>query len=308
MQDYLEECLSSVARQTYTRIEAILVNDGSTDESLEICERYAKIDDRICIISQENQGVSAARNTGMRHAQGEFITFVDSDDSIEDDYIEQLMGKMSDQVDLVCCNVPQKVKKMYTEITSQEQMARLFSEFGYTWGKLIRRTCIDKSFHTGVKYAEDFIFYISLMKNLRTISVLDYDGYHYRIRIDSLSAKDKNQKHTRKEFDNKNSFVLHFEENMQGTQRYDAVTRQVVDSHCYYIFCLLLLLIYRLSKEHITIEKNSRKVIVKYMRQNYWNFFREEAVVEKNLKRVGFGTALLLFPQLGAKVADKFLE
>ena len=87
---YLPRCLDSVYQQTYNNLEIILVDDGSTDNSLEICNQYAKQDKRIVVIHQENGGLSAARNSGMDHMQGEFFTFIDSDDWVTPDYCEVL--------------------------------------------------------------------------------------------------------------------------------------------------------------------------------------------------------------------------
>lgn len=83
VEEYLEECLESIKNQTYTNIEVILVNDGSTDGSREICERFCQKDSRFKLINQENQGQSIARNRGVKESAGEFIMFVDSDDVIK---------------------------------------------------------------------------------------------------------------------------------------------------------------------------------------------------------------------------------
>ena len=80
VEPYLRECLESVIHQTLREIEIICVNDGSTDNSLRVLEEYQGRDDRISVISQDNQGLSAARNCGMRYAGGEYIYFLDSDD------------------------------------------------------------------------------------------------------------------------------------------------------------------------------------------------------------------------------------
>ncbi len=80
VESYLERCLDSIINQTYKNLEIILVNDGSTDKSESICNYYAKKDNRIIVINQENGGSSIARNTGLKNCNGEFIGFVDSDD------------------------------------------------------------------------------------------------------------------------------------------------------------------------------------------------------------------------------------
>ena len=82
LESYLERCINSILNQTYQNLEVICVNDGSTDNSLAVLNRLAAFDKRVCVISQENAGVSAARNTGIDHATGDYITFVDGDDAI----------------------------------------------------------------------------------------------------------------------------------------------------------------------------------------------------------------------------------
>lgn len=89
---YIHRCITSIQNQTYKNLQIVLVNDGSTDGSYELCKNYAQKDTRITLVSQKNQGVVAARKTGVREAVGEFIGWVDADDWIEEDYIEKLVN------------------------------------------------------------------------------------------------------------------------------------------------------------------------------------------------------------------------
>jgi glycosyltransferase involved in cell wall biosynthesis len=91
---YLPRCLTSIIEQTYAHLEIILTNDGSTDSCLEICESFAKKDDRIIIINQENQGISAARNVALDIAKGSYITFIDGDDFVHKDFISFLLNSL----------------------------------------------------------------------------------------------------------------------------------------------------------------------------------------------------------------------
>lgn len=103
---YLEKCLTSLINQKYQQIEIILVNDGSTDNSLEICEKYKSQDSRIILVNQKNKGLSAARNRGLDIAKGQYIGFVDSDDWIEEDmYYELHRMLIKEKCDLVECAV-----------------------------------------------------------------------------------------------------------------------------------------------------------------------------------------------------------
>ena len=94
VEKYLGRCLDSVIDQTYRNLEIILINDGSTDSSGEICQHYAEKDPRIRVLTQKNRGLSAARNTGLDHMTGEYIVFVDSDDYISSYFVETLLSKL----------------------------------------------------------------------------------------------------------------------------------------------------------------------------------------------------------------------
>ena len=104
VKNYVGECVESLLRQTYTNLEILLVDDGSTDGSGAICDEYARGDNRIRVIHQENQGLSAARNAGLDQAAGEYVAFVDSDDAVWPDYIETLYD-LADryQADIAVC-------------------------------------------------------------------------------------------------------------------------------------------------------------------------------------------------------------
>ena len=90
VESYLNECIDSIINQTYRNLEIILIDDGSTDLSGEICDRYKEIDSRILVIHQKNQGAANAKNNGLDLATGDYISFVDSDDFIEKDMYKKL--------------------------------------------------------------------------------------------------------------------------------------------------------------------------------------------------------------------------
>ena len=125
VEEYLEECLESICKQTYTDIEVILVNDGSTDGSKEICERYCQKDSRFKLINQENQGQSAARNNGVIVSTGEYITFVDSDDVISTKYVEILNRYMTEGIDLVECEY-RAVRSVFNKLSQKENIQIVF--------------------------------------------------------------------------------------------------------------------------------------------------------------------------------------
>ena len=163
VEEYLEECLDSIKNQTHKDIEVILVNDGSTDASKDICEKYCQRDIRFRLINQTNQGQSVARNRGMQESTGEFITFVDSDDVIKSDMLQQLMRYMDTGIDIVECDFTED-KEIYNiknrqlkieEFTSSEALKKCF-DMEIKWSpvaKLYRRKIVE-----GTPFLENLIY------------------------------------------------------------------------------------------------------------------------------------------------------
>ena len=193
VEEYLEECLESIKNQTYSNIEVILVNDGSTDNSQAICERYCQQDSRFHLINQENQGQSVARNNGVVASTGEFITFVDSDDVVSAKYLENLYAYMTEEIDLIECeyrvtrSVFDKLKelensKIVFEGNSEEAVIKSCN-YGLTYSpvcKLYRRKLLeDFPFITGIIY-EDVYHGVGILKFIRKMVKIDYVGYYYR--------------------------------------------------------------------------------------------------------------------------------
>ena len=189
---YLEECLNSIQHQSYTNIEVILVNDGSTDHSKRICERYCEEDSRFHLLNQENQGQSVARNVGVAASTGEFIAFVDSDDIIQHNYLETLMQHMGEDVDIVeskfTVNKNEFLAKNFKEIEilfegNSEEAVKVVSNHLLSVNpvtKLYRRAIVE-----AVPYLEKLIFEdiysgIGMLKYIRKIVKIDYVGYYYR--------------------------------------------------------------------------------------------------------------------------------
>lgn len=202
---YLGYCLNSVVSQTYCQIEIILVNDGSTDNSLTICQNYAKIDDRISIITIGNGGVSKARNVGLDAAKGEFVQFVDSDDVIRSNMVECLIQLMEMyQVDLAVCGfkkikLSEDIGRAETVTLSTGIMGRecvltrelLLGKMGHIlWktstlesmtNKMFRRTIIEDNhirFLTDLSLGEDFCFNMDCIQYINGV-VFTSEAYYY---------------------------------------------------------------------------------------------------------------------------------
>ena len=205
VEEYLEECLESIRNQTYTNIEVILVNDGSTDGSREICESYCEKDIRFRLINQENQGQSVARNRGVKESVGQYIMFVDSDDVVNTDVLEVLLPYMKTDVDIVECEMTRekeafflnKIPTIVFEGNSKEAILNCieFKEVKYCpFTKLYRREIVEKiPFLEGYIY-EDVFTGINYLNHIRKIIVVDYIGYYYRVRPNSTMTKSFNEK------------------------------------------------------------------------------------------------------------------
>ena len=176
----LERCLMSIIRQRYPQWELILVDDGSQDDSLEICKGYSDKDSRIRVIHTENCGVSSARNTGIENAHGEYITFVDSDDMIHPDFLSECL---SNKEDLIVTNYikPSKIDSLHYK---EDHPDLVFQQRGVrpVWGKVFVRKIIEDHhirFDTNVRYAEDTIFVLQYSLHIKTISYVFWHLYEY---------------------------------------------------------------------------------------------------------------------------------
>ena len=191
---YLRECLDSVRAQTYRELEIICVNDGSIDNSQDILTDVARQDSRVKVIIQENSGVSAARNTGLDVARGDYLTFVDSDDAIESDFYEILINLAEKyQADIAHCGY----KKIYLDGSTKDvcgtgellvqdglEASRCFLSGKYFTGgptnKIYRSSLVgDTRFDTSLKINEDLLFNAKLFPKAERVAFLDVPKYHY---------------------------------------------------------------------------------------------------------------------------------
>lgn len=202
---YLQRCLASVLCQTYTDIECILVNDGSKDKSVQLCQSFAKKDSRIIVVNKENEGVDKTRFEGLKHASGEFVMFLDSDDWLEKDAVENLMKPMSQfEADVVVGQIRnvyhvaflylrdwrQKSLKNTNKLISHEEMMEDYylSFFGINilpvsmCATLYRRSVINQAQlqPSGLGFGEDLAFNMKLMPYVQKYYMIDKIVYNYR--------------------------------------------------------------------------------------------------------------------------------
>jgi glycosyltransferase involved in cell wall biosynthesis len=184
---YLAKCIESLIQQSHTALQIILVNDGSTDQCLAIAKEYAKTDTRIEVYSHPtNQGQSAARNLGLQHATGEFISFVDADDYVDNDFYAYMLHHIGN---LDCVQIG------YRRVTKQgkvliQKLPRHFHQFTSPCMRLYRHEFFAKhnlSFPMGMIY-EDVIFSLDFWAAKPTYKMLPYTGYNYLANTNSTTA------------------------------------------------------------------------------------------------------------------------
>lgn len=206
MEQFLPQCLDSIISQTYKDFEVILVDDGSPDGSGAICDQYAEKDCRFRVIHKQNAGVSAARNTGIEAAKGEWISFIDSDDFVDSDYLEAFHLDDND-ADLIIQGLEyfdSRNSTFFKKIIvndcvlnegdlKQNVASNSVLHSGYPVAKAYRRSIIKKGiwFDTSISFHEDHIFVldaISAATNIRLVNSVAYK-YRYYHTVSSLSQK-----------------------------------------------------------------------------------------------------------------------
>lgn len=200
---YLENCLESIKNQSFTDYEVLLIDDGSTDNSGKICDVFATKDFRFQVIHKSNGGVSSARNIGIEQAKGEWICFMDSDDTVEKDYLQHLYQGANQQNDILVVQgfktiLPQKqfrVRTFGTHLYTASDIYQLFqvlniNRSGYPFAKLYNSQIIQQNqirFIEQIHYAEDVMFMLTYMCHINALQTLDGYNYNYYIRNNSNS-------------------------------------------------------------------------------------------------------------------------
>mgnify|MGYP005755850435 CR=1 FL=1 len=200
---YLYQCLNSIKEQTYTNIEVLMINDGSTDNSETICKEFLN-DSRFCLINKKNGGVSSARNLGINRCNGEYVLFVDSDDWCHKELLKQAVQNIK-SYDMLCFAYYKayKNKNIYEELKVNEN-ANIRDEIlinkligGYLWNKLFSTNIIKEhgiKFNESITYCEDLIFIIQYIKYVKKVNYINKALYYYRVRKNSVSNDFYNNK------------------------------------------------------------------------------------------------------------------
>lgn len=199
VEQYLNKCIKSIMNQTYQNWELILVDDGSMDNSSVICDDWAEKDKRIQVIHKSNGGLSDARNTGFNVSKGEYISFIDSDDWVEPDFIETLALHLDQGADIADCATrlcDEQDNTLFVRGFSQEKvldtqqaMISLIKESGMyqtVWNKLYKRDVIVNIYFPRGKYNEDDFWTWKVFRNAKNVSVSPKPLYNYLQRKGSI--------------------------------------------------------------------------------------------------------------------------
>lgn len=212
--NYLERCLTSLLEQDYQDYEIIVVNDASTDSSLSICKLYAENSNKIKLINlKKNHGISIARNIGLKHCSGQYVSFVDSDDYVNSNFLSSMHTIIKDKkTDIVCCNhFYCWDNKNFFEIASPNRESQSLSRLdfiqivftlksskkmgisfgGFVWNKLFRRDLLENIFFEHTDGAEDELFLSKVFSKISTIYYIGQPLYFYNLRQNSLSINNR---------------------------------------------------------------------------------------------------------------------
>lgn len=199
-ESYIDRCIKSIINQKYSDWELLVVDDGSTDNSLQILKKYEKIDTRINVYAQKNKGPGSARNLGLRYATGEYVVFVDSDDYIEDNYFELLSKKNDDVVFIDINQVNEEYSIIRTEYMSKynkipkNEFVRKQITGMIPWGgvrKAVKKKVLDKYNikFSNLQIGEEAIYSFKILYFSNTFSFIDVPVYSYVYRQNSQSKK-----------------------------------------------------------------------------------------------------------------------
>ena len=203
------KCIDSILAQTYSNLEIVLVDDGSPDGCPAICDKYTARDSRIKVIHQENKGVANARNTGLDNITGEFLCFVDSDDYIDDNYIEAFYNYIDEETDVIVsmCKYISSDNTLLELLVSPEQITVVSVDENINicqsqsnnsvWAKLIRKELVFNNcirFPEDIYLGEDAVFVAECILNSRIIKYIPNPTYNYVLYDESLCHGKLNQK------------------------------------------------------------------------------------------------------------------
>lgn len=302
---YLEKCVDSVLNQTYQNLQVILVDDGSTDLSAQICDSYTEKDNRVQVIHKKNGGLSSARNVGLDVAHGAFVTFLDSDDYLHETCYYSLYTALQGEHDAIACVNYRRVDENYNvymrddkhtvleKTDSLEYMRELLLHTGDVSvctklfpRKLIQEKCFDED-----KLNEDLLFMMDLIPDFKYVIYTGTVGYYYLVRGNSTSSG------YGKAVIDMASNAVSINSNIQ--RNYVELTEE---GHRFALFQNMAYLLL-VPKEEQNLENSDYISALQYLKSNFWrNGFRNHFLTTKNKIVISM---LLLFPKFVIKIYQR---
>lgn len=207
VEKYLDKCILSIINQSYKNLQIILVDDGSTDVSPQICDKYAAIDGRVAVYHNSNHGPSYSRNWGIERSSGEYITFIDSDDWLEEDYVTNLVHAIVETgtelaispnfLDYPDKSVAESIDERTLTGSLQQDLVKLYRLMPSPCCKLYRKDIICKyniKFPLGKAYSEDRVFNYLYLQNIESYAYIDVPQYHYLQFVENSLTKQRTMK------------------------------------------------------------------------------------------------------------------
>ncbi len=265
LENYIEQCVESILEQTYTNFEAIFVNDGSTDKSSIIIERYSKLDNRIKLIHLENGGVINARFQGVENSSGEYIVFVDGDDILPLNALDILFKKFNETLDIVVSGyelisdtADPISKKVYSnENTDGEGYRNFIFSIGNQatpWGRMFRRSVLNYeafNFDRGISLREDALMNLIISTRVRKVRIIDEITYKYRTRADSVVTKPKTIDY----------FIAYNKVFSDVLTKYSIPMSNKMKVYCFKIFIDILMIDFKNRNWHLDVNTSALKLI-----------------------------------------------
>lgn len=204
---YISECIESIIGQTYVDIELLIINDGSTDDTKNTCEKYTEFDRRVKLVNSSNQGVSTARNIGLSLATGGYVMFVDGDDWLEPTAVETLLNEIKEQSADICFSTQYykdldkltmatylPTKSVYSAFDLLNQHVRYNFISSPCFSLISKAVIAGCNFKTDIHTLEDWEFNFQILANAKKVYLTDYAYYHYRSVNGSASKSPLNGK------------------------------------------------------------------------------------------------------------------
>ena len=259
---YLPECIKSVLNQTYSNIEVLLIDDGSTDGSSEICDEYAKQDERIKCFHLENGGVSRARNIGLKEAGGEYICFLDSDDYYAESYVGSMRNLIEENnTDVVICNhydvneqgdilFASEIPEGYISKELLYEKIFLTSEIGgFSCTKIYKAGLIrDIFFNEEIHICEDTYFCCQVYEKAKKLYVTDEKLYYYRQHSNSATSIENGFEH-----------LLEPDGTLKYISTYDKILKDKILPHEYDSYIKIGMCVFALTYERILRKTDKEK-------------------------------------------------